>query len=102
MKPLTVLALAILLSYSGTHAASFRSSEAGTPASVTRAENFSGTIAMMNGSLYVLRDAQNDSTYRLDDQQLPAKFLGKKVVVTGKLNAAVNVISVQDIEPTGA
>jgi len=102
MKPLLALvALSILLSYSGVHAATSQPSATATVNNDARpAENFTGTIVLLNGSLYILRDVQNDSWYRLDDQEMPKKFLGKKVVVTGKLDSGVNVISVHNIEPS--
>ncbi len=102
-----VAVLGILLSYSGIHAATSNLKVAkrpaaaadNTPADTTLAANYSGTIVLLNGSLYVLRDDVNETWYHLDDQEMPAKFLGKKVVVTGKLDPAVDMIRVRDIEP---
>ncbi len=45
---------------------------------------------------------QNDTWYHLDDQQMPAKYLGKKVAVTGQLDAGANMICVKDIEPSNS
>ena len=98
----TLAALSIVLSYSGVRAATSHAaakSAAAVSEETKPAETYTGTIVLLNGSLYILRDEQNDSWYHLDDQQKPAKLLVKKVVVTGKLNAGVNVINVRDIEP---
>ena len=70
-----------------------------TPADTTAATNYTGTIVLLNGSLYILRDDVNETWYHLDDQQLPSKFLGKKVAVRGKLDPSADMIHVQDIEP---
>ena len=97
----TLAAVALLLSYAGTRMANSNSTpvKAAATAYANQAQTYTGTIALLNGSLYVLRDERNDTWYHLDDQQMPAKFLGKKVVVTGKLDAGVNMICVKDIEP---
>jgi hypothetical protein len=60
------------------------------------AQTYTGTI-VLHRSLYVLRDDRDDF-YHLDDQEMPAKFLGRKVVVTGRRNAAADIIYVRDIE----
>jgi len=46
---------------------------------------------------YVLYDGKD--TYLLSDQKAPEKFAGKKVVVTGTLDAAKKTIQVDMIEP---
>lgn len=46
----------------------------------------------MKGMSYVLWDGKN--TYKLSDQQLPAKFPGAKVTVTGTLDAKTKTIQV--------
>lgn len=46
----------------------------------------------MKGMAYVLWDGKN--TYKLSDQQLPAKFPGEKVTVTGTLEAKTKTIQV--------
>jgi len=109
MRAFLMLAVvAVLVSYSGVHAASVRSSKPATVAATdsdadaARAENYNGTIVLLNGRLYILRDDQNDTWYHLDDQQMPANFLGKKVVATGKLNTSVDMILVQRIEPSAS
>lgn len=55
------------------------------------------TVACINahGALYVLFDGHN--SYTLSDQQTPEKFAGKKVTVTGTLNAKTRTIQVQSI-----
>lgn len=106
-----VAAAAALLSFTGIRAATMHPSYArvatagrttGTAAAANDEQpvhqSYAGTIMLLNGSLYILRDDQNDIWYHLDDQEMPSKFLGKKVVVTGELGDA-NVIHVRDIEP---
>ena len=55
------------------------------------------TIACINahGSTYVLYDGKD--VYALSDQQTPEKFAGKKVTVTGTLDARTKTIQVQSI-----
>jgi hypothetical protein len=65
--------------------------------SASPAQTYTGTI-VLHRSLYVLRDDRDDISYHLDDQEMPAKFLGRKVVVTGKRNAAADIIYVRNIE----
>jgi hypothetical protein len=62
---------------------------------------FTGTIAK-NGDKFVLRDDSSSSSYDLDDQTSAGKFAGKKVKVTGILDAANNTIHVQTIEEASA
>lgn len=63
---------------------------------------YAGTIVSMNGARFILRDDANDTWYHLDDQQTAGKFLGKKVLVTGKLDTATDVIHVRVIEEAKA
>jgi hypothetical protein len=114
MKAFSLVAiLAVLLSYTGVRAAHLSpaltvasSAAAATDnaasADANRSQTYVGTIALLNGSLYILRDQQNDTWYHLDDQQMPAKYLGKKVAVTGQLDAGANMICVKDIEPSNS
>ena len=55
------------------------------------------TIACVNthGALYVLYDGKD--AYNLSDQQTPEKFAGKKVTVTGTLDAKTKTIHVDSI-----
>ena len=55
------------------------------------------TIACIDehGALYVLYDGKE--VYTLSDQQTPEKFAGKKVTVTGTLDAKTKVIKVESI-----
>ena len=48
-----------------------------------------------HGALYVLYDGK--SAYTLSDQKTPQKFAGKKVTVTGKLDAKAMTIEVSSI-----
>jgi uncharacterized protein YdeI (BOF family) len=61
-------------------------------------EAYAGTIVSLNGDRYILRDEDNDVWYHLDDQKDAAKYVGKKVLVVGKLDARTDVIHVQQIE----
>ena len=60
---------------------------------------FLGTITK-TGNQFVFSDAVNKSSYQLDDQETASKFDGKKVKVTGTLDASNNIIRVQSIEAT--
>ena len=55
------------------------------------------TIACIDahGAQYVLFDGKD--VYKLSDQKAPEKFAGKKVRVTGKLNADTRTIQVESI-----
>src|SRR6267143_1606293 len=55
------------------------------------------TIACVaaHGALYVLYDGKE--TYTLSDQQTPEKFAGKKVTVTGTLDARTRTIQMDSI-----
>ena len=55
------------------------------------------TIACISahGAMYVLYDGKD--VYTLSDQQLPEKFAGKKVTVTGTLDAKTKSIQVDSI-----
>ena len=55
------------------------------------------TIACVSahGALYVLYDGKE--VYTLSDQQTPEKFAGKKVTVTGTLDARTRTIQVDSI-----
>jgi hypothetical protein len=108
MKAIYAVILAgIILSLTGIRAETLRSAQANTTTVATANEgvdtqNYHGTIMLLNGSLYILRDDQNQTWYHLDDQEMPAKFLGKKVNVTGELEAGANMIHVRDIEPASS
>lgn len=55
------------------------------------------TIACIqsHGALYVIYDGKN--AYTLSDQKAPEKFAGKKVTVTGTLNAKTGLIEMTSI-----
>ena len=59
---------------------------------------FSGNILRENGEL-VLEDPVTKVTHKLDDQTQAKQFLGKRVKVTGKLDANTNTIQVGRIDP---
>lgn len=67
------------------------------PKARTFAERHVGTILSKNGALLVLADEDNNGWYQLDDQERASKFLGKKVVVFGRLDASTEVIHVGNI-----
>lgn len=48
-----------------------------------------------HGATYVLYDGK--AAYDLSDQQTPEKFAGKRVTITGTLNAKTNTIQVDSI-----
>jgi hypothetical protein len=77
-------------------------SEAAMPASgaaTTEASKaFSGNILRENSEL-MLEDPVTKVTRKLDDQTKAKQFLGKRVKVTGKLDANTNTIHVEKIEP---
>jgi hypothetical protein len=60
---------------------------------------FLGTITK-TGNQFVFSDAVSKSSYQLDDQETASRFDGKKVKVTGTLDASNNIIRVQSIEAT--
>jgi hypothetical protein len=60
---------------------------------------FLGTITK-TGNQFVFSDAVSNSSYQLDDQETASKFDGKKVKLTGTLDASNNIIRVQSIEAT--
>jgi hypothetical protein len=62
---------------------------------------FTGTIAK-TGDMFVLRTEAAKAPYQLDDQQSASKFAGRKVKVTGVLDASNNIIRVQTIEEANA
>jgi hypothetical protein len=62
-----------------------------------KSKTFMGTIAK-SGDQFVLKADDGQTAYRLDDQQTAGKFEGKKVKVTGVLDASANLIRVQNIE----
>jgi len=66
---------------------------------VTR--TFTGTITK-NGDQFILSEETTKAAYQLDDQQSAGKFAGKKVKVTGVLDAANNTIRVQSIVEANA
>jgi len=63
----------------------------------TSMERHTGTILSKNGALLVLADESNNVWYQLDDQEKASSFLGKKVVVFGRLDASTAVIHVWKI-----
>ena len=62
---------------------------------------FTGTIAK-TGDQFVLRTEAAKNHYQLDDQSSASKFAGKRVKVTGVLDASNNTIHVQTIEEENA
>ena len=71
---------------------------AGTqPTNTDQTQTLSGVIVSMNGARFILRDDDHDTWYHLDNQEMAGKFLGKKVLVTGKLDTRTDMIHVQAI-----
>ena len=61
-------------------------------------KTFNGKI-VKSGNKLVLTDADNQTTYQLDDQQKAQGFLNKSVKVTGVLDATTGTIRVSAIAP---
>ena len=62
-----------------------------------QAQTFMGKIDKSKGDLVLKDDA--GTTYKLDNADQAKEFIGKKVKVTGTLDAATNTIHVASIEP---
>lgn len=77
----------------------FQSNSTQTTKAPNPDEHFAGVIVWLNGNRYILRDDVNDTWYHLDDQQTAAKYLGKKVSVTGTLDGRSDMIHVRAIHP---
>ena len=60
-------------------------------------KTFSGRITK-SGNRLVLADADNRTTYQLDDQQKAHDFLNKSVKVTGALDATTGTIRIAEIQ----
>jgi hypothetical protein len=60
-------------------------------------KTFSGRITK-SGNRLVLTDADNKTTYQLDDQQRAHDFLNKSVKVTGVLDATTGTIRITAIQ----
>jgi lipopolysaccharide export system protein LptA len=58
---------------------------------------FTGTIVESSGK-YLLDDTANKVTYELDDAKKASVFVGKRVRVTGTLDATNKLIHVESIE----
>jgi hypothetical protein len=71
-----------------------------TPAQ-PQVKTFTGTIAK-SGEQFILTDDSSKSSYQLDDQEAAGKFAGKRVKVTGVLDASNNTIRVHSIEAANA
>jgi hypothetical protein len=62
-------------------------------------QSFSGVIQSLNGALFILRDDEDNTWYHLDDQNAAKRYLGKKVIVSGTLDARSDMIHVGKITP---
>jgi uncharacterized protein YdeI (BOF family) len=62
---------------------------------------FTGTVTK-TGDRYALREDTSQIVFDLDDQTSACKFVGRKVKVTGTLDAVSNKIHVQTIEQASA
>lgn len=60
-------------------------------------QTFSGVVVSLNGARFVLRDDDANTWYHLDDQNAVKPYLGKKVVITGTLDARSDMIHVEKI-----
>jgi uncharacterized protein DUF5818 len=68
------------------------------PNSAAETKTFTGMIVKSEDK-FVLADAENGTTFQLDDQQKAQEFVGKKVRVSGVLDTATGMIRVSAIEP---
>lgn len=68
------------------------------PNSAAETKTFTGKI-VKSGDKLVLVDAENKTTYQLDDQQKAREFLNRDVKVVGVVDAATGMIRVSAIEP---
>lgn len=60
-------------------------------------QSFSGVVVSLNGTRFVLRDDDANTWYHLDDQDAVKPYLGKKVIITGTLDARSDMIHVEKI-----
>ena len=61
------------------------------------ARAFEGRI-QKSGDEFVLQESATQTSYKLDDQEKVAAFVGKQVKITGKLDMDTNTIHVDNIE----
>ena len=81
------------------HAAALaRNAQGGTQRqSPTAEQTFTGTITK-SGDNFLLNDAEKKASYTLDDVEQAIKYVGKKVIVTGTLDAQNHMIHVEMIQ----
>jgi hypothetical protein len=79
--------------------ASGKPAGAGGPREVAQA--YSGRI-IIRGRVYVLVNANDETTYELDDQRKARKYAGKNVIVIGNLNLRNKTIHVSEIRHNNA
>ncbi|HUJ30904.1 MAG TPA: DUF5818 domain-containing protein [Candidatus Acidoferrum sp.] len=87
--------------FAGTGKTSANTTSKATTPRPTAAQSFTGTIVSLNGELFILRDDANNTWYHLDDQKKAGKFVGKSVLITGTLNASLDVIHIDTIREAG-
>src|SRR5262245_16319423 len=96
---LAVCVAATLVAVSGiapVHAAALSLSAQAAPQRPGATQTFTGTIAK-TGDTFMLNDTDKKVSYSLDDAQQAAKYDGKKVTVTGTLDAQTKMIHVETI-----
>jgi hypothetical protein len=81
------------------HAVPASQEQSGRQSRQPQIQTFLGTITKA-GNQFVFSDDINKNSYQLDDQETASKFDGKKVKVTGTLDASNDIIRVQSIEAT--
>lgn len=74
----------------GNHDAGYKMTGTHTPRACTLA-------CVKAGSTFVLYNADNKTTYKLDNQTMPRRFAGENVTVTGTLDPATETIHVDRI-----
>jgi hypothetical protein len=98
MKPVFVHSPALVLA--GQQSSQDKPDSSQPDQQAAKAVVITGTIAK-NGSSFVLRDSSG-TVYQLDAQDKAQPYEGKSVKVTGKLEAATNLLHVDTIEELNA
>jgi uncharacterized protein YdeI (BOF family) len=93
---LSLAAAVVLVGFSGIHEYASSLPAALTAQTSQETETFSGTV-LRKGDSFVLSDPANKISYVLDDAQKASEFEGKKVKVTGTVDAGKNILHIETI-----
>ena len=80
-----------------THAQTLVASQPSPQTLQQKLQTFTGTI-MKSGDSFLLETNDSKASYTLDDVEKASQFEGKKVTVTGTLDAETRMIHVESIE----